>query len=247
MSLHADAECNSDATACWYTFKAAIPADAKGSWSVGIEGRMEQKIYAGTLVEQTVRDAGINKVIAFSVDGSKVVARRAAVSTANCNNCHSFLALHGGNRNQVEQCVLCHNPVQNDGGTPARTIDFRVLVHKIHTGEELGAPYKWGSTDFAEVRYPALSPSGSGGDRRNCAMCHVNSSERLPLSAGHANVKDPSAYFSPMGPATAACLSCHVSVEAASHALLNTSSLGESCSVCHGSSSDFSVSKVHAR
>jgi len=241
------AECNSDATACWYTFKQAIPADAKGSWTVGIEGRMDRKIYAGTLLEQTVRDSGVNKVLYFSVDGSTVVPRRTVATTATCNKCHSFLSLHGGNRNQVEYCVLCHNPVRTDSSTPKRTIDFRVLIHKIHTGEELGAPYKWGSTDYAEVRYPALSPSGAAADRRNCAMCHTGTSAQLPLSAGHANVNDPSAFFSPIGPATAACLSCHVSVEAASHALLNTSSLGESCSVCHGSSSEFSVSKAHAR
>ena len=101
--------------------------------------------------------------------------------------------------------------------------------------------------DFSEVRYPAMSPTGSAGDRRNCAMCHVNGSEQLPLSAGHANVNDPRGYINPVGPASAACLSCHVSIEAASHALINTSSLGESCTVCHGSTSDFSVSKVHAR
>jgi OmcA/MtrC family decaheme c-type cytochrome len=241
------AQCNSDATACWYTYNAALPADAKGSWTVGIEGRLDRTIYPGTQVQQTVRDAGVNKVIYFSVDGSKVQPRRAVVATANCNKCHSFLSLHGGNRNQVEQCVLCHDPVHTDNSTPARSIDFSLFIHKIHTGEELGAPYVWGSTDFSEVRYPALSPSGSAGDRRNCAMCHVNGSEQLPLPASNAKVKDPSAYFSPMGPATAACLGCHVSVEAASHALINTSSLGESCTVCHGSSSEFSVSKVHAR
>ena len=241
------AACNSDATACWYTFNTAIPADAKGSWTVGIEGRMSQIIYPGTLVQQTVNDSGNNKVLYFSVDGSKVVPRRTVATTANCNKCHVHLALHGGPRNQVEYCVICHDPVHTDSSTPQRGIDLPILIHKIHTGENLGAPYVWGSTDFAEVRYPAMSPSGTAGDRRNCAMCHVNSSEQLPLAAGHANVKDPSAFFSPMGPATAACLSCHVNVEAASHALINTSSLGESCTVCHGSTSDFSVSKVHAR
>jgi OmcA/MtrC family decaheme c-type cytochrome len=241
------AQCNSDATNCWYSFNTALPADAKGSWTIGVEGRVDRKIYPGTTLEQTVRDAGVNKEIAFSVDGSKVVARRTVVATENCNKCHAFLSAHGGTRNRTDHCVLCHDPVHTDSSTPARTIDFRVLVHKIHTGENLEAPYKWGSTDFAEVRYPALSPSGEGGDRRNCAMCHVNSSEQLPLAAGHAKVNDPSAYFNPLGPATAACLSCHTSVDAASHALINTSTLGESCTVCHGSSADFSVSRIHAR
>jgi OmcA/MtrC family decaheme c-type cytochrome len=251
-------DCNSDATACWYTFKTAIPSVAKGTYSVGIEGRQDQKIYAGTVVEQTVRYGGLNKVLHFSVDGTKVAPRRTVVTTANCNKCHSYLSLHGANRNQIEQCVLCHNPVETDKARrpaaelPAQSVDFRMMIHKIHTGEELGAPYiiyGYGGSknDFSEVRYPALSPSGSAGDRRNCSMCHVAGSEKLPLKAGLSTVNDPRGYINPVGPASAACLSCHVSIEAASHALLNTSSLGESCTVCHGSTSEFSVSKVHAR
>jgi OmcA/MtrC family decaheme c-type cytochrome len=84
------AECNSDATACWYTFKTAIPSNAKGSFSVGIEGRRTEKIYPGTLLEQSVQYGGVNKVLHFSVDGSAVAPRRAVVTTANCNKCHSF-------------------------------------------------------------------------------------------------------------------------------------------------------------
>jgi len=43
------------------------------------------------------------------------------------------------------------------------------------------------------------------------------------------------------------CSTCHVSAAAASHALANTTQLGESCAVCHGASAEFSVNKVHAR
>jgi len=252
------AECNSDATACWYTFKTAIPSNAKGSFSVGIEGRRTEKIYPGTLLEQSVQYGGVNKVLHFSVDGSAVAPRRAVVTTANCNKCHSFLSLHGENRNQIEMCVLCHNPIESDKARrpaaelPAQSVDFRMMVHKIHTGEELGAPYViygfgGSKNDFSEVRYPALSPSGEGGDRRNCSMCHASGTEQLPLKATLSKVNDPRGYFTPVGPASAACLSCHVGIEAASHALLNTSTLGESCTVCHGSSAEFSVSRVHAR
>ncbi len=93
-----------------YTFNAALPADAKGSYTVGIEGYRNITLLPGTVKEQVARNAGVNKTLAFSVDGSEVKPRRTVVATANCNKCHAFLALHGGNRNQVEQCVLCHNP-----------------------------------------------------------------------------------------------------------------------------------------
>ena len=41
-----------------YTFKAPIPADATGTYSIGIEGYTNQKLLPGTTKEVTVRDAG---------------------------------------------------------------------------------------------------------------------------------------------------------------------------------------------
>src|SRR6185503_10589811 len=93
--------------------------------------------------------------------------------------------------------------------------------------------------DFGEVRFP--------GDRRDCAACHVNGSEQLPLQEGLQQVKDPRGLINPVGAITSACTGCHVSRSAASHALANTSALGESCAVCHGPDAEFSVNKVHAR
>ena len=56
-------DCNSDATACWYTFNTAIPSSATGTYSVGIEGRQIQVIYQGTVVEKSVSYGGMNKVL----------------------------------------------------------------------------------------------------------------------------------------------------------------------------------------
>ncbi len=234
----------------FWTFQNPIPASARGSYAVGIEGYRNITLLPGTTRQQTVRDSGANKVFYFPVDGSKVAPRRQVVSIAKCNNCHFSLSLHGGNRNQIEQCVLCHNPNVDDGGTrpkdkaPAESIDLRYMVHKIHTGREIGGDYviygRGGSVnDFAEVRYP--------GDRRDCAACHVNGSEQLPLRAGLLEVKSPRGLLTSMGPGTAACLGCHTTVAAASHALANTTRLGESCAACHSTSNDFGVPKVHAR
>jgi cytochrome c5 len=73
----------------------------------------------------------------------------------------------------------------------------------------------------------------------------VNGSENLPLKAGLVPVQAPRQKIQSMNPETAACLACHQSTAAASHALANTTTLGESCSACHGASADFSVSKSH--
>jgi hypothetical protein len=48
-------------------------------------------------------------------------------------------------------------------------------------------------------------------------------------------------------PTASACLGCHASRAAASHALAHTTTLGESCTVCHGPNATYSVNKVHAR
>jgi OmcA/MtrC family decaheme c-type cytochrome len=203
-------------------------------------------------VQQTTQNqGGINKLFSFSVDGSTVQARRTVVSLANCNNCHSTLSVHGGNRNQIEMCVLCHNPNATDADVrpaangPSQAIDFRTMVHKIHTGENLTADYtvygyRGSVNNFNGVTFP--------GDRRDCAKCHVNGSEQLPLSQNLLSVVTPSDYMTPTPPTTAACLGCHTTKSAASHALTNTNSvLGESCDVCHGPSADFSIDRVHAR
>ncbi len=242
--------CGSDGV-CTYTFNYTIPATAKGTYTIGIEGYRNLTLLAGTVKQMTVRDAGVNKVVHFSVDGSKVEPRRQVVSLAKCNNCHFSLSLHGDNRNQIEQCVLCHNPVTTDRARrpaaqmPAQTVDMRHMVHRIHLGEENEYEYTvygFGSVahDYTEVRYP--------GDLRSCDRCHVNNSERLPLRAGLLPVTSPRTLLDPMGPATAACLGCHTSVAAAAHALTNTSDkLGEACAACHGANAEFSVQRVHAR
>lgn len=261
------AQCSNDGV-CTYTFTAKIPADATGTYTMGIEGRRAFVLQPGTRKEVDTEYGAINKVFNFSVDGSPVVARRQVVATEKCNNCHGFLSLHGENRNQVEQCVLCHNPSETDVARrstatvasertlPPQSVDLALMIHKIHTGEHMKEQNRgytvvgFGGAvhDFTEVRYPALSPSGSVGDLRNCSMCHVNGSEQLPLQEGLKAVTDPQGLIKTAGKATAACTACHGTRAAASHALVNTTEqLGESCDVCHGTNADFSVNKVHAQ
>jgi OmcA/MtrC family decaheme c-type cytochrome len=239
-------------TATWkWTTTNKLPANAKGTYTVGIEGYNNVTLLAGLPNQQVVRDAGANKVFNFTVDGTAIQARRQVVSLAKCNNCHSYLSLHGGNRNQIEQCVLCHNPNTSDSTyrpaakKPDQTVQFAYMIHRIHTGDEGTQEYTvygfgGSANDFSEVRYP--------GDRRNCSTCHVDGAEQLPLADGLLNVQSARTPLNPMGPATAACLACHNSIPAASHALSNTTEkLGEACAACHASTSEFGVSKVHAR
>ena len=121
----------------FWTFLSPLPANARGSYTVGIEGRRDAVLMAGTKKQQTIREVGANKTFAFSVDGSAVQKRRTIVSLDKCNACHGSLSLHGDNRNAIEQCVLCHNP--NTLASGKTSVDFKVMVHRIHTGKELYA------------------------------------------------------------------------------------------------------------
>lgn len=233
-----------------YTFQAAIPEGARGSFSVGAEGYRDIKLAAGTKKERSVRDAGMNKVMYFSVDGSKVEPRRQVVDISKCNSCHLKLEMHGGNRNRVEHCVQCHNPNQTDAARrpadkmPAEVVTFKTMIHRIHTGEDLEIEYTiygFGGTPFDMTK--KIFP----GDRRNCVKCHVNGSEQLPLKENLLNVVNPRGLVNPMGPAAAACMGCHTGAPLASHVTAMTTRLGESCSVCHGPNAEFSVNRMHAR
>jgi OmcA/MtrC family decaheme c-type cytochrome len=264
-SAMAGASCGGDGS-CLYTFKHAIPAQATGTFSIGVEARRTETLLPGTTTQQVVTYGAKNQVMSFSVDGSPLAPRRAVVATSNCNQCHVSLSVHGGLRNQTEYCVLCHNPsntdaarrpasvVAADRALPPQGINFNLLVHRIHTGENLLADKRsyvvvgFGGThnDFSDVRYPAMSPTGSAGDTRNCSMCHVNGSEQN-LPAGLNPVTDPQGPINPIQPVASACTGCHVAISTASHALAQTTVLGESCTTCHGTDDTAAVGKVHAQ
>ncbi len=234
-----------------YTLQAPIPADANGTWAVGIEGYQNATVLAGTQQERSVRHAGDNKVFYFAVTDAEPVARRAVVAQENCDSCHYDLDIHGSNRNAVEHCVLCHNPNTSDvARRPAEeglpeTVNFKEMIHKIHTGEELGEEYViygFGGTphNFGEVVYP--------NDRRNCQACHIDGTEQLPLQADLLPTMAPRELINPTPPVSGACLSCHRDLSAAAHADLNTSpNYGEACDVCHKEGAEFSVDRAHAR
>jgi hypothetical protein len=244
-----------------YTFTATVPAGATGTYTVGIEGYRSIVLLPGTATQQTVRDVGFNQVINFSVDGTPVAAHPVEVAQANCNACHFALSAHGTIRQNVQYCLLCHNPTQTDAAlrpaaqAPAQSIDLPVLIHRIHFGdsgadEAAAGPVQftpfviWGfggsANDFSGVRFP--------GDLRDCAKCHVNESQQVPVPFTRIAVNDPRDYINPTPPNTAACTACHISEAASAHAATQTDAkLGEACSVCHGPGAAFSVDTVHAR
>ncbi|MEO6324745.1 MAG: OmcA/MtrC family decaheme c-type cytochrome [Thermoanaerobaculia bacterium] len=235
-----------------HTSTVAIPANAAGTWTATSDVRRAVALNPAprTPAEKTVNEAAFNPIFRFVVTDTQPVARRTVVTMDKCNKCHETLALHGGQRFNVDECVICHNPNESDlarrpaAELPAESVSFKRMIHRIHTGEKLTQDmtiYGFGGTplNFNEVRYP--------GDRRNCIACHSTGSANLPLPAGTIDTITLRDYFTPQGPGTAACLGCHDNRDAAAHAAINTAIFGEACASCHGANSEWSVDKVHAR
>ncbi|HVP00445.1 MAG TPA: OmcA/MtrC family decaheme c-type cytochrome [Bryobacteraceae bacterium] len=252
---------------CTYTFTHAIPANAKGSYSIELEGRRALTILPGTTKQVNTEYGAHNAVVSFPVDGSTLVPRRTVVSLEKCNACHNYLSLHGTNRDRIEACVICHNPSETDATTraqstdpvqkamPPQSVNFAYMIHHIHGGADVlaytGAGYSvigFGGSfnDFSHVKYPVMRTNGQTGNLGNCEMCHVNGSEQN-LPEGLNAVTIPQSKVNPEQATTAACTACHATSTALSHAVANTTILGESCSVCHGANGDFAVSKMHAQ
>jgi OmcA/MtrC family decaheme c-type cytochrome len=130
------------------------------------------------------------------------------------------------------------------GDTP-ESINFKSMIHKIHTGEELTTEFTVLGRNASVNNYNEI---GYVGDRRDCEQCHLAGTYNLPLPETAIAQQAPRDYIKVQQPATAACLSCHTTKAAASHAALMTSpTLGESCAACHGPNAEAAVTKVHAR
>jgi OmcA/MtrC family decaheme c-type cytochrome len=111
----------------------------------------------------------VNAIFDFVPSGGDVTSTREIVKTANCNQCHNQVTGHG-TRVETKLCVTCHNPgswVLNDDDSTT-PVDFKVMIHKIHRGENLpSGGYAVGTHDFSDVVFPQ--------DIRNCTKCHDGS------------------------------------------------------------------------
>jgi OmcA/MtrC family decaheme c-type cytochrome len=261
-----------------YTPAAAgvIPADATGSYTVGMEGYVQ--------ATGGPRFASVSPMRAFAVTGGEAVPRRAIVDAAKCNNCHYQLAGHGGGRVGAQYCTMCHNPNNaNDERISrlegqdivAESVDFRVMIHKIHAGEELSQSYILGGNPTPSVSNPLGTPLDFGETRypralNDCSGCHMDGTFGLPMDEGLLSslvqvrtcTEDPladadslcapanwvSAQDIRLPPETSVCTSCHDAPFTLAHAGVMTTDDGvESCATCHGNGRELDVSAVHAR
>ncbi len=111
------------------------------------------------------------------------IEQRKLITQEDCASCHGSeeFAFHGGPRQHVDQCVSCHQPDSFDGGTGSN-MEFSVMIHKIHFGENLTQSYEFCGygcenfgappQDFSHVAFPQ--------DVRNCTTCHDPDNPETP-------------------------------------------------------------------
>jgi OmcA/MtrC family decaheme c-type cytochrome len=117
------------ATGTWtYAFGKVLPADLPRSSTHTVGAQIERTVGGERFVA--------NPTLDFVPDGTAVVTVREVTTTAQCNNCHDPLALHGGGRREVKLCQLCHTQQAIDPDT-GNQIDLKHLVHRIHMGKDL--------------------------------------------------------------------------------------------------------------
>lgn len=227
-----------------YTYKFAkaldayTPADAQGA-AVTYDATLTHRIgleLRGTATGGT-NNAINNPVYTYlpATGATTGLFTRDVVNDAECDACHDKLQFHGGPRTDVQYCVLCHNPGTTDAQS-GNTLDFKVMVHRIHSGVTLPTVVAAGSTspaqgvgyviwgfgktlyNFSTVRFPQ--------DKRNCTTCHRASDPSTPDANNYQNV-----------PNGAACGACHDTVNFASgqnHSAANLPVTDGDCVTCHG-------------
>ena len=163
---------------------------------------------------------------------------REIVDDETCEQCHDQLEFHGGVRTDTQYCVVCHNPSSTDAQS-GNTVDFTVMIHKIHAGSVLPSVVAGGryvifgrgnaEHDYSGIHFPA--------DVRNCETCHEEDDASTPQASNWRTQ-----------PSIRGCGSCHDDVDfqtGANHAGIVATDA--ECSSCHGpgTSTGLNAADVH--
>jgi OmcA/MtrC family decaheme c-type cytochrome len=188
--------------------------------------------------------------------------RRVVVSNEKCNVCHGSLgttsgantlaeAFHGGARNTVEACVVCHDAnrpsstVMTNGLAYNESYQFKRLIHGIHGNTKRTFPFTYGNKAVAGFNKDGTSVTAGGtplastvenyaaevawpGVGINCNACHVNNSYKQDLGSLGAVVLK--------GPATVTGTVLSVVADANPNNWFVISPKAASCTACHDSS-----------
>ncbi len=170
-----------------------------GTYTLGLYGN-----WGYTVLGEEYRDHG-DTTLDFLLGSAAAVEPREVVTQPHCDQCHSEIQAHGGVRHKVTICLLCHTA---GSGSPGASVDFKVMIHRIHNGAHLPSvlgvstnadgsrnyvtepvPY-----EFANVEFPVWP----------------NAASPLPRDAGHAALPaEAQALEDRIRMGAADCAKCH--------------------------------------
>ena len=251
-----------------------VPAFMTGSGAAILEGRPRVDANGdGTLESLPVAASGLS----FVITDASPQARRQVVELTRCNECHNVLSLHGGNRtDNTELCTTCHNPNNTDisrRGAPCSNlptdpvapglgpddmaIDFKFMIHQIHSANFQVCGFGNSVNDFTHVGFP--------GQLNNCEGCHRPDTyypvdgalvQATTFDAGdRTTLADDRA----RSPNATACSGCHTDALARTHMEQNGGDFNagktvegtiisagtETCALCHGPGRIADVKLMH--
>ena len=155
-----------------YTVTIPVPADTATAKAfgtarvVGIGQIKENKLDVQTRMEVSPVTT-VNVVVQHTykdvlISGAALNPRRVIVSNEKCNVCHGALgttsgantlanAFHGGARNTVEACVVCHDAnrmsstIMTNGSSFNESYQFKRMIHGIHGNSKRASPFTHGN------------------------------------------------------------------------------------------------------
>lgn len=212
-----------------YTFAKNLKTDAEIPYDPSLPHRVGLEIRTSPNVTPANIPANNATYTFLPASGTKLEqSGREIVDNDTCNACHDNLSFHGGARFDLQYCAMCHESYSFDAQS-GNTIDLKVMIHKIHSGETLPSVEAGGFygifgfgntfTDLGEVVYPQ--------DKRNCTTCHQESDTDTPQASNYRLTVNPEA-----------CGSCHDNINFATgenHG--GVAATADSCSACHGPNS----------
>jgi OmcA/MtrC family decaheme c-type cytochrome len=175
-----------------YTVNITLPADTATSVAFGtarvvsIGQIKEPKLQVKTAVvprPEVVPAALVNTVVKHTFKelalSGTLQPRRVIVATEKCNVCHGALgttsgsntlaeAFHGGARDTVEACVVCHDAnrmsatVMTNGLDLNESYQFKRLIHGIHGNSKRTYPFTYGNRVVGAFTNPGGLPIAPG-------------------------------------------------------------------------------------
>lgn len=185
-----------------YRLNLAVPNDtataiASGTARVVSYGQIkENKLDVQTRLE-VAPVTTVNVVVQHTykdvlISGSALNPRRVIVSNEKCNVCHGALgttsgsntlanAFHGGARNTVEACVVCHDAnrmsstIMTNGSSFNESYQFKRMIHGIHGNSQRASPFTHGN----KVVGIFCNPAGTTQIAKD--LCAANDALPVPL------------------------------------------------------------------